>query len=212
MPRTWTLHDVASLRLVRIALRAVLAVGLLGACSVGGPAPVAVSTSAAPTVAPSPTQSAAAATPSPTSTPEPERPAAMGTVNLEGAIATASYFLQLFPYALNTGDLTDWTTMGDVECKFCGSVADDVNRSRQLGQHQVGTDIAVEIATGVELRPGASFSVDITFSQGPWRVVDSAGAVVDAATTSEHLHALIVVIRDADRWLIRAVQIDPANG
>jgi predicted DCC family thiol-disulfide oxidoreductase YuxK len=211
MPRTLTVPDVVSSRPVRVALVAALAVGLLGGCSFGGSAPAPTSTSPVATVAASPTPTVTAA-PSPAATPKPERPAAMDVVNVDGAAAAATYFLQLFPYVLNTGDLTDWTALKDGECKFCSGVADDVNRLIQLGQHQIGTDIAVESATGVEIRPGASFSVDIVFAQAPWAIVDSIGAVVDSAADTTRFHALIVVLRDGDRWLIRGVQIDPADG
>ncbi|HEX7804612.1 MAG TPA: DUF6318 family protein, partial [Cellulomonas sp.] len=104
---------------------------------------MAVSTSAAPTVAPSPAQSAAPATPSPTSTPKPGRPAAMDTVNLEGAIATATYFLDLYPYVANSGDLEDWKTLSHPECIFCRGVTTEVERMFSVGHHQDGTDTTV---------------------------------------------------------------------
>lgn len=135
----------------------------------------------------------------------------MDDVSVGGAIATATYFLQLFPYALNTGDLTEWSRLSHAECIFCGGVADDVGHLSGLGQHQDGTEITIQVATGAEIRGGVSFSVDITFTQGPWTVVDTAGKVVDAAAHPESLHALIVVMRGADQWLIRAVQVDAAN-
>jgi hypothetical protein len=211
MPRSLFVPDAASSRPVGVALAVALAVGLLGGCSFGATDRPATSTSAGPTVPASPTP-VPAATPSPTTTPKPERPAAMDTVNLDGAIATAKYFLQLFPYALNTGDLNEWSLLSDVACQFCGGVAADVGHLRKAGQHQDGTSITVQVATGAEIRPGASYSVDIDFTQGPWTVVDSAGTVADAAANAESLHALIVVMHDSDRWLIRAVQVDPAHG
>jgi hypothetical protein len=211
MSRSRLVPDVVSSHPVGVALALTMAVGLLGGCSFGGTDSSAASTSAGPTVPASPIPTPAA-TPSPTTTPKPERPAAMDAVNLDGAIATAGYFLQLFPYALNTGDLTEWSLLSDVECQFCGGVADDVGNLSKLRQHQNGTEITIQVATGAEIRRGASFAVDITFTQGPWTVVDSAGTVVDTASTPEALHALVVVTHDADRWLIRAVQVDPANG
>ena len=210
MPRSLLVPDTVSSRPVRVAVAAVLALGLLGGCSFGDSDPVAVSTSAAPTVPAAPTPTPAAA-PSPTTTPPPVRPAAMDVVNVDGAIATATYFLQLFPYALNTGDLTEWSLLSHAECQFCGGVADDVGNLSGLGQHQDGTEITIQVATGAEIRAGVSFSVDITFTQGPWTVVDTAGKVVDATADRESLHALIVVMREADQWLIRAVQVDPAD-
>jgi hypothetical protein len=134
----------------------------------------------------------------------------MDDPGLNGAISTATYFLQLFPYALNTGDLTDWALLSHPECIFCGGISDEVTRLKGLGQHQDGTRITVRSATGVEIDP-AWFSVDILFTQGGWTVVDSPGSVVDEATNTESLKGNIVVVRDAGRWLIRGVQVDPAD-
>jgi hypothetical protein len=131
---------------------------------------------------------------------------------LDGAIATATYFLELFPYSLNTGDLTGWTLLSHAECIFCGGLSDEVKRQSRLGQHQEGTVMTIRSATGVELRPGVAFSVDISYAQGPWAVVDSTGTVVEEAASTESLNAKMVVMREADRWLIRAAQVAVANG
>ena len=207
MSRSLLVPDVASSRPVRAALAVSMAVGLLGGCSFGSADSSAASTSAGPTVPASPTPTAAA-TPSPTTTPKPERPAAMDTVNLDGAIATATYFLALYPYVYNTGDLTDWKVLTHPDCTFCASVVANAKRMHELHQHQVGTDTAIDSATGVEVDPGAWFTVDINTTQGPWSVTDDAGTVVDAGIDTKSYLMRVVVVREADTWRVREVQVD----
>ena len=202
MPRTWPLPDVASLRLVRLALAGILGFGLLGACSVGGPDPVAVSTSAAPTIAPSPTQSVAA-TPSPTSTPKPERPAAMDAVTVDGAIATVTYFMELYPYAYNTGDVTQLKELSHPECIFCKSVTDNAVQMHARGEHQEGTPTQVLSSSGVEVNPGYWFSVDARVQQGGWQVLDTEGRVVDSDPAIKTYAMNFAVIHQDGRWLVR---------
>ncbi|WP_146192430.1 DUF6318 family protein [Cellulomonas sp. WB94] len=207
MPRTLPVPDVVSSRAVRFALAAVLALGLLGGCSSGGSAPVATSTSSVPTVVASTTPTAAA-TPSPTATPKPERPAAMDTVNVDGAIATATYFLELYPYALNTGDISDWNSLSHPECIFCAGLADEVERQVGLSEHQEGLATSIASATGIEVTRGAFFDVDLELTQGPWQVVDKAGTVVEESLPTKVAHIHMNVVRDSGRWLVREAQAD----
>lgn len=52
----------------------------------------------------------------------PERPAAMEQETVDGAIAAAKYFMELMPYALGTGDTTEWDSMSLDGCEFCESI------------------------------------------------------------------------------------------
>ncbi|CAN5153531.1 hypothetical protein BH11ACT1_BH11ACT1_11850 [soil metagenome] len=207
MPRTLTLPDALSSQPVSVALAGILACGLLGGCSFGGAAPVAVSTSAAPTVAASPTQSVDAA-PSPTSTPKPKRPAAMDVVNVGGAIATATYMLELYPYALNTGDTSEWNELSHPECIFCAGLANEVKRQASLSEHQEGLATSITSATGVEVNQGEWFDVDFDVTQGPWQVVDLKGSIVEQSSPTKVAHVHMNVIRDSGRWLVREAQAD----
>jgi hypothetical protein len=208
MPFALRVPDATVARPTQISVAVTVALVLLAGCSFGGSDPAPTAADAAPRVAAAPTPST---TPSPTSTPKPERPAAMDTVNLDGAIATATYFLQLFPYALNTGDLTDWAVLSHPECIFCRGLTTEVGRQKGLGQHQEGTVMAIGSATGIEIDHGVWFSVDVRFTQGAWAVADSRGTVVENSADTESLQANLIVIRDANQWLIRGVHVDPAD-
>ena len=132
----------------------------------------------------------------------------MDDVSVDGAIATATYFLQLFPYALNTGDLTDWNRLSHPECIFCAGLADEVKRQNGLSEHQVGLATSIASATGVEVTAGTFFDVDLDLTQGPWQVVDAAGAVVEQSAPTKVMHVHMNVVRDSGLWLVREAQTD----
>ena len=211
MPRSRLVPDVAFSRPVGAALAVALAVGLLAGCSFGGADPSAASTSAGPTVAASPTPTPAP-TPSPTTATKPERPAAMDTVDLNGAIATATYFLSLYGYAPETGDLTDWDSLSHPECTFCSGFSSEVRRMVALGQHQVGTGITASSASGVEVTTGTFFSVDVVGAQGGWTVFDKDGKVVEQDLATKPVVFHMVVVRESGTWLVRAGQPERTNG
>ena len=66
-------------------------------------------------------------------TPKPERPAGMDEFTVEGAAATAEYYLSLLPYIHATGDLTVWESMSADTCVFCQSVGDRVTELHSSG-------------------------------------------------------------------------------
>jgi hypothetical protein len=211
MSRSLLVPAAVSSRPTRVAVAAALALGLLGGCSFGGTEPSATSISARPTgltASPTPTP---AATPGPTTTTKPERPAALDTVNLDGAIATAEYFLSLYPYVYNTGDLTDWKALTHPDCVFCASVVANVEKMHALGHHQVGADMAVTSAVGVEVTAGSWFSVDIDAVQAPWVELESTGGVVDQKSSEVTFVIHVIVVREGDTWSIRAGEVDVAG-
>ena len=53
---------------------------------------------------------------------KPERPEAMSEPTTDGAIAAATYFLQLYDYAFSARDAESLLTMSAEECKFCNYV------------------------------------------------------------------------------------------
>ncbi|MGV8977365.1 MAG: DUF6318 family protein [Cellulomonas sp.] len=192
------------IRAAGIALVGVAVATLTGCTGTSTTPPAATTTTtsaAVPSATPSPT-------PSPTSTPPPVRPAAMDEVSVDGAIATATYFLQLFPYALNTGDLTDWNGLSHPECIFCAGLSDEVKRQTGLEEHQVGLATSIASATGVEVTPGSWFDVDLRLTQGPWIVVDPVGNVVEQSAATKNVQVHMNVIRSSGHWLIRGAHTD----
>ncbi|WP_066582599.1 DUF6318 family protein [Cellulomonas timonensis] len=165
-----------------------------------------------------PMATGAAATPSPTPTPsptrsaQPERPAAMADATIDGAIAAATYFMSLYPYVYNTGDLTEWNALSHPECIFCASVVDGVEEMHNRGNHSVGAEMAVANAVAVELNPGHSFSVQATLSQGPTTEIDATGIVVSQTAATQTSDARLVMFWEGDEWLVRAFETSDSDG
>lgn len=169
-----------------------------------------------PTAEPSPTRTATASptaspTPTPTSTPEPERPAAMDDPGVDGAVAAATYFLSLYPYVYNTGDLTAWKALSHPECVFCASVMTNVDEMHSKGNHQVGPTVTVDAAVGREVDPGVFFAVDIDTTQGPSKELDPRGEVIDEMLDSTKIHVSIAVVREGGSWIIRGSEATVAS-
>ncbi len=168
------------------------------------PEPETTATDAVVTSVPSPA-------PGPTRSPQPERPAAMDDVSVEGAIAAATYFISLYPYVYNTGDLTEWNALSHPECVFCASVVDAVEEMQAKSEVQVGTETSVVSAEAVEIDP-AWFSVDLTLVQEPWAVVDAAGVTVREGIKAHSYRMAFVVVRDESKWLVRAAEYEAIDG
>ncbi len=56
----------------------------------------------------------------------PTHPPEWQTGNNVGALAAATYFMELYNYVIATGDLTEWDAVSDPGCEYCASVHDDV--------------------------------------------------------------------------------------
>lgn len=187
--------------LARVAVGgAVVLAALLTACT-GEPAAEPTprrSASTTPTVEPTPTA---------TTTPAPERPAAMDDPGVDGAVAAATYFVDLYGY-VGGGDLTAWNSLSHPECTFCTGVSAEVEQMSALGHRQEGPQITVNSTEPTEVTPGEFYSVELLVTQGPWREIDANGAVVEERTETVDATLLIVVIREAGQWLVRAGQSD----
>jgi hypothetical protein len=143
-------------------------------------------------------------TPSTTRTvPAPERPAAMDRADADGAIAAATYFISLYPYAYATGDLAAWTAMSDPACAFCRSVVGHVTEMRSLGHTSQGPSISVSsVQNGPTANPG-SFAIEMHVKQGPSIERDAAGAVVDRVDESKTLFLVVALEHDRAGWIVR---------
>ena len=212
MPRSLFVPDAVLNRLPRrplpgeLLLRAtgVVLVGVLAAAlasctttATADPTPALTSTEApASTPPPSPTPSA-------TSTPLPIRPTAMDAVTVDGAIAAVTYFMELYPYAFNTGDVTQLKELSDPECIFCKSVTDHAEQMHARGEYQEGTTTRVLSSQGTEVNPGYWFSVDAHVEQGGWQVLDAGGNVIESDPTTKMYAMNFAVIHQDGRWTVR---------
>ncbi len=187
-------------------LRAAVGCGAVGvalvACTGPGGAPSPDSTRPAPSV------TASSPTPAPSSSAPPERPAAMERRDVEGAIAAAQYFLELYPYVYNTGDLTEWRAMSHPDCVFCASVVKNVEELHAAGGYETGGGFQFESVSAQEPLPDNEFfGVDLAAIQAPGSRHDSAGRVVDAGPRTRL--AIFTALQDSGPgWVMRAVTIE----
>lgn len=180
-------------RLLGLLTVAAVTTGLLGGCTGGSSAPDPTSGASSTGVA------SPSASPEPTVVAEaPQWTDAMDQVSVDGALAVGQYFLELFPYVHSTGDTTTWRALSHPDCLFCADVADDAEHPPEGGFDDASVEI--EPLDGVELEPGSSYS--LTYTMRFVSESDPAGEV-DAVT--------MIVIREDDRWLVRGVDVVPAD-
>ncbi|GEA87874.1 hypothetical protein CCE01nite_18230 [Cellulomonas cellasea] len=164
-----------------------------------------------PAAEPTPTRTASASpttdstpTPTPTTTPEPERPTAMEDPGVEGAVAAATYFLELFGY-VGGGDADEWLALSSSSCVFCKSVSDEVSRMSALGHRQIGPVLEIQSIDATEITPGEFYGVNAVVTQHPWQELDGTGAVVDGREESLDFEYFINVLRRENSWFIEDV-------
>lgn len=128
-----------------------------------------LATSMSPTPSPSPTVDL---------TRLPEKPAAMSEPTTDGAIAAATYMLDLYTYAFVTGDTAPWRALAASTCEFCSGVVEGVDELAAAGHASTGGPFRVQDSRAVEVTESEWFSVDLVAVQEPSRRVDAEGATV----------------------------------
>lgn len=181
------------------ALVLATAIGLVG-CTQADETPTIESTATGVGTTPDPTP-----TPSPTRSPKPERPTAMDSASTDGAVAFAKYFVSLYPYVYNTGDLTEWKALSHPECAFCASVVGGVEEMHAQGQHNTGAEMDVITAEALELSPGTSYQIDLEVTQGPSVVLDADDAIVASNSEVVNFSMQLILHLDSTEWSVRGV-------
>ncbi|WP_263732392.1 DUF6318 family protein [Cellulomonas sp. SG140] len=140
----------------------------------------------------------------------PARPAALDQPpTLEGAKAIATYFLLLYPYAYQTGDLSAWNALTHPDCNFCASVRQHVTEAAQARQHTVGGASQITTVTGTEVDLGKFFDVQLTLEASSSQVVAAPDTVVKDQRAGRYKMDVIVLF-DSGSWVIRGVQAEAA--
>lgn len=139
----------------------------------------------------------------------PERPEGMDEESAEGAVATATYFVQLYPYVYATGDLEQWRSMSRQDCLFCGSVITNVTRLHSSGGWK---DPWVHTVTGTGYAgpgPGSEYSrVDVVFSQEAAYTYDGTGAPPEVSDPVPRTRLILAMRYQDDHWVIRGGQVE----
>jgi hypothetical protein len=132
----------------------------------------------------------------------------MQRTDVEGAIAAAQYFLELYPYAYNTGDLTEWRAMSHPECIFCASVIENVEELHASGGYEVGGEFVFEGVSASDPRPDNEYyAADFKLTQRSIEEFSRDGDVVRSVPET-HYRVLTAVLWTGDAWQIRAVSTE----
>ena len=138
----------------------------------------------------------------------PERPENMDEDSPEGAVATGSYFVQLYPYVYATGDLEQWRAMTRQDCLFCGSVITNVTSLHDSGGW---VDPWVHTITETDYSdpgPGSEYSrVDIVFSQEAVYTYDGTGAPPEIEDPKPRTLLILAMRYEDGHWIIRGGQV-----
>lgn len=181
-----------------LALTLALAASSLGGCTIEMPARASAPepTTAQPTESSTPPAPAKSA---------PTAPAELERTDEAGAVAAAEYFLELWSYTMQTGDVMAWDTMSEEFCEFC----------RWTRAIAVSIDEAGDTFTGGDIKPmetylhpfdeaAGAYPVDVDFLQSPSERHSVSGRLVSA--DSETYGTLGVdVIRLDDGWKVLEV-------
>lgn len=141
--------------------------------------------------------------------PEPVHGPAMDVdpVGVDGAIAAATYFMQLYPYVFATGDVTALQALSHPDCAFCTKVSKDAAAlHEEFGNHMEGLETRFVSASGSEVDPGREFTVEAEVEQQGFSVVDPVGNVLESDDAIVVTPMTFTVVHEDGRWLIREAQ------
>ncbi|UFU08017.1 DUF6318 family protein [Ruania halotolerans] len=89
----------------------------------------------------------------------------MAEESVDGAIAAATYYVQLMQYAQATGDLEEWAALSGPECVFCARVHDLVADRNARGVYASGGEVHADLVRSgldYDLNSGAAvYYVDL---------------------------------------------------
>lgn len=183
----------------RRVIPAVLGVALVAGCTGSGSEP-------AESTAPPVVEVTQTPTPTPTPVVKPEPPDAMSEPTTEGAIAAATYFLQLYDYAFSARDAESLLRMSAESCEFCSYVDESVAALVESGHTSVGPPVRVLSAVSTEIRPDEWFSARLQVEQDSTKEFAADGTLVSEseANVTDFVFALSWM---GDRWRVDAVDL-----
>ena len=139
----------------------------------------------------------------------PERPENMDEDSPEGAVATGSYFVQLYPYVYATGDLEQWRAMTRQDCLFCGSVITNVTSLHDSGGWRDPWSQNIVKTTYLDPGPGSEYSrVDVTFDREATYTYDGTGAEPEVAEPHSGTVIIFAMKYVEGHWIIREGQVE----
>ena len=201
---------------LRVVLVVLSVLGALAACGRGGDdvrdgGPSASAGSASATASPTVDLPAdqAAAREAALAMPAPQKPENMDENSSEGAIATATYFVQLYPYVYATGDLEQWKSMSRQDCLFCNSVITNVKELHESGGWKDPWVHTITQTGYSDPGPGSEYSrIDILFDQEAAYTYDGTGAPPEVSEPQTNTLLILAMKYTDGHWEIRGGQVE----
>ena len=141
--------------------------------------------------------------------PAPQRPENMDENSSEGAIATATYVVQLYPYVYATGDLEQWKAMSQQDCLFCNSVITNVGKLHEAGGWISPWTHTITRTDSLDPGPDSEYSqVDVVFDQEASYSYDGTGAPPDVSEPATGTLLMLAMKYVDGHWAIREGQVE----
>jgi len=141
--------------------------------------------------------------------PAPQKPENMDEDSSEGAIATATYFVQLYPYVYATGDLEQWRSMSRQDCLFCNSVITNVKELHESGGWRDPWVHTITQTGYSDPGPGSEYSrVDVLFDQEAVYAYDGTGASPEVNEPQTNTLLILAMKYEGTQWVIREGQVE----
>ena len=193
-----------------VVLCAALCAGALSACD-GGPDPLVTET---PSISATPSSSS----PSPSSTVTAEAdllaqlPAEAKAEDLDGAIATAEFFVELYGTMLQTGDTALWDALSEEGCEFCQDGSDTAASLHKQRTNVAGGDVTVDVRSTRANVAGDGFTyVGVVAQQDA--ITETAQDASAIETSPQLVSGLILKVRfDGEKWVVSGVdKVEPGE-
>ncbi|WP_269471414.1 DUF6318 family protein [Actinomyces howellii] len=167
-----------------------------------GQASAEASESGAPSQVPSLSAEEQASRDAALATPEPTRLEGMDENSPYGASQVAAYFLNLYPYAYATGDLTAWKEISGDECIFCNSVIANVTEVHSGGgwSEHWQQELAV-ISYGTDPADPSRLVIEIHIST-PDRMAYEGTPIMGRRISGGETTILVQVYWKGDHWIV----------
>ena len=140
----------------------------------------------------------------------PERPAEMNEETVDGAIAAATYFMELYPYIYATGDLAEWDELSDDGCEFCDNSRELALDLTEGGGYATGGEVEIFSADGGGPYDDDVFAVQLGIHFAPSTFVYADGVREDHGEAERPDFRLSMLWRDG-AWVVLGVLADPSE-
>lgn len=167
-----------------------------------------VTASASASATAEPTGVSATPTITPEPLPEPTRPPDMDRDDIQGATAAAVYFMEIYTYMYQTGDIGTWESASLASCNFCSASAGHVSELYGSSGRAEGGGFAVNDIVAAE--PTSDYShyrVMLIGVEEPSVELSSEGDVLQELSGATGSYNFAVLVRDGE-WRIGGVSVD----